>query len=332
MKKRGKGIAAAYYPTGMGGGGDFSHAIVKVKPDGTADVIIGTSELGQGALTVLAQMAAEVLGIPYEHVRVTNDNTDGCPICFGTFGSRVTYYTGNAVVMAAQNAKKMLLEVAADLFGCSLEKLDIVDGRIAVPDQPEKSMTIEELAFTALYAKQKFIVGTGSFERAKSLPDPETGACEPMAALAWAATQVEIEVDTETGVIEVLDSKSVFDVGKAINPALVEGQIVGGAAMGISWALLENLYPHYPSNKHQSRSFSDYIISTAMDASNIESKILESASAKGPFGAKGMGEMVSNLAGPAIVNAVHDALGVWITEIPITPEKVLRKLESSEKQ
>jgi len=331
MKKRGKGIATAFYPTGMGGGGDFSHAIVKVKPDGTADVIIGTSELGQGALTVMAQMAAEVLGIPYEHVKVTNDNTDSCPICFGTFGSRVTYYTGNAVVMAANNAKKMLLDVAADLLGSSVEKLDIVDGIIADPDKPDKSMTIEELAFAALYAKQKFIVGAGSFERAKSLPDPNTGECVPMAALSWAATQVEIEVDTETGVIEVLDSKSVFDVGKAINPALVTGQIVGGAAMGISWALLENLYPNYPSNKHQGRSFNDYLIATAMDVPNIESEILESVAAKGPFGAKGIGEMVSNLAAPAIVNAVHDALGIWIADIPLTPEKVLRVLKDRER-
>ena len=234
--------------------------------------------------------------------------------------------------MAAKNAKKMLLEVAAEILGGAPDKLDIVNGVIAVPDQPDKSMTMEELAFAALYAKQKFIVGTGSFQRPKSVPDPETGACTPMAALAWAATQVEIEVDTETGVIEVIDSKSVYDVGKAINPALVNGQIVGGAAMGTSWALLENLYPNYPSQKHQGRSFGDYIIATALDVPNMGSRILESASANGPFGAKGMGEMVSNLPAPAIVNAVHDALGVWITDIPITPEKVLRVLEEQAAQ
>src|SRR4030042_1536109 len=95
MKKRGKGLAVAFYPTGMGGGGDFSHAICKIKPDGTADLIIGTVELGQGARTVLPQMAAEILEIPYEHVRVTNGDTHSCPICFGTFASRVTYFTGN---------------------------------------------------------------------------------------------------------------------------------------------------------------------------------------------------------------------------------------------
>ena len=280
----------------------------------------------------MAQMAAEVLGIPYEHVRVTNDNTDGCPICFGSFGSRVTYYTGNAVVQAANNAKKMMLEVAAEIFGCTSDKLDIVNGKIASPEAPDKAMTMEELSFTALYAKQKFIVGTGSFQRPKSLPDPETGACDPTAALAWGATQVEIEVDTETGVIEVIDSKSVYDVGKAINPALVNGQIVGGAAMGMSWALLENLYPNYPSQKYQARNFGDYIIATAMDFPVIEGRILESASENGPFGAKGMGEMVSNLPAPAIVNAVHDALGIWITDIPITPEKVLRAMDQQEQK
>lgn len=289
-------------------------------------MIIGTSELGQGALTVLAQMAAEVLGIPYEHVKVTNSDTDACPICFGSFASRVTYYTGQAVVQAAQNAKKMLLDVAAELLECEADNLDIIAGIIAVPGEPEKFKTMEEVALAAVYGKQKFVVGSGCCSPPFVRPDPETGACVPMATLAWAATQVEVEVDTETGVIEVVDSKSVYDVGRAINPALVDGQIVGGAAMGTSWALMERLYPHYPSHKHQARSFGDYMIATTMDVPKLESVLVECPSTGGPYGAKGPGEMVANAPPPAIVNAVRDALGIWITDIPLTPEKVLRAL------
>jgi len=328
MKKRGKGLAAAFYPTGLGGGGDFSHAIVKIKPDGTADLIIGTVELGQGARTVLPQMAAEVLGIPYEHVRVTNGDTDACPICFGTFASRVTYFTGNAVIEAATNAKQMVLDEAAVLLGTAKDKLEISDGVIRVIDEPGKSITMSEVAFTALYAKHKFLVGNGCFGRPVSRPDPETGACDPLATVAWAATYVEVEVDTETGVVEVIDSKSVYDVGKAINPALVKGQIIGGAAMGTSWTLLECLYPNYPSPEHRSRSFRDYAIATTKDVPAMESRIVECPSVAGAFGAKGMGEMTANPPAPALVNAVHDAVGVWITELPLTPERVLRALET----
>jgi CO/xanthine dehydrogenase Mo-binding subunit len=328
MKKRGKGLAVAFYPTGMGGGGDFSHAVVKIKPDGTADLIVGTVDLGEGSRTVLPQLAAEILGIPYEHVRLSNSDTDACPICFGTFASRVTYFTGNAVVEAATNAKQMVLDEAATLLNTVPDRLEISDGIIRDRDEPEKSMPLSEVAFTALYVKHKFLIGNGCFGRPSSRPDPETGACDPLATVAWAATYVEVEVDTETGVVEIMDSKSVYDVGKAINPALVNGQIIGGAAMGTSWTLLEALYPNYPSPAHEARSFRDYAIATTMDVPNLESRIVECPSTGGPFGAKGMGEMTANPPAPAIVNAVHDAVGVWITELPLTPERVLRALET----
>ncbi|MEW6113055.1 MAG: molybdopterin cofactor-binding domain-containing protein [Thermodesulfobacteriota bacterium] len=328
MKKRGKGLAVAFYPTGMGGGGDFSHAVVKIKPDGTADLIVGTVDLGEGSRTVLPQLAAEILGIPYEHVRLSNSDTDACPICFGTFASRVTYFTGNAVVEAATNAKQMVLDEAATLLNTVPDRLEISDGIIRDRDEAEKSIPLSEVAFTALYVKHKFLIGNGCFGRPSSRPDPETGACDPLATVAWAATYVEVEVDTETGVVEIVDSKSVYDVGKAINPALVNGQIIGGAAMGTSWTLLEALYPNYPSSEHEARSFRDYAIATTMDVPNLESRIVECPSTGGPFGAKGMGEMTANPPAPAIVNAVHDAVGVWITDLPLTPERVLRALET----
>jgi CO/xanthine dehydrogenase Mo-binding subunit len=314
----------------MGGGGDFTNAIVKVKPDGGADVIMGTVELGQGSSTVLSQMAAEVLGIPYEKVKFHNRDTDSCPICFGTFASRVTYFAGNAVVQAATRARDILFEVAAPLLGAPPEELEAASEHIRVRGDIEKAIPISEIAFKALYEKHIFVAGTGSFGRPRSAPDPETGECSPLATLAWAAVQIEIEVDTETGVITLIDSKSVYDVGKAINPELARGQVEGGAIMGMSWAVLENLIPHYPMPDGQPHSLGDYMIATAMDIPAVETVMLECPSTGGPFGAKGIGEMTANPPSPAIVNALHDAIGVWITDLPLTPEKVLRALEAKE--
>ncbi|MEJ2589570.1 MAG: molybdopterin-dependent oxidoreductase [Deltaproteobacteria bacterium] len=332
MKKRGKGIAMAFYPTGMGGGGDFTNAIVKIKPDGTADLIMGTVELGQGANTVLPQMAAEILGLEYEQVRFINDNTDTCPICFGSFASRVTYFAGNAVVEAATSAREKLFGIAAPELDAPPEMLEAADGVIRIKSRPEKAIPVGDVATKGLYELHEFVVGTGTFGRPRSIPDQENGACDPLATLAWASVQIELEVDTETGVVTILESKSVYDVGKAINPALARQQVEGGAIMGMSWATLEHLYPQYPSPKFQPRSLGEYMIATAMDVPDIETFMLECPSPLGPFGAKGIGEMTANPPSPAVVNAVHDAIGVWITDIPITPEKVLRALDKKERE
>jgi CO/xanthine dehydrogenase Mo-binding subunit len=148
--------------------------------------------------------------------------------------------------------------------------------------------------------------------------------------VAWAAVQVEVEVDTDTGEVTIIDSKSVYDVGKAINPEMARSQVEGGAIMGMSWSILENLYPNYPDPRHEPRDFSQYMLITAMDTPELTTEMVECPSTNGPFGAKGIGEMTANPPGPAVVSAVHDAIGVWITEIPITPEKVLRALEVKE--
>lgn len=331
MKKRGKGLAVAFYPTGMGGGGDFTNAIVKIKPDGSADLITGTVELGQGSGTVLPMIAAEVLGIPYEKVRYHHEDTDTCPICFGTFASRVTFYAGNAVMQAAQKARDQLLAFTAPDLGVSPDQLEVEDGIIRVKGQPDRKISIAEAATKALYEKHELLVGTATYGRPRAIPDPDTGACDPLATMAWASVQIEVEVDTETGQVTIVDSKSVYDVGKAINPEMARAQVEGGAVMGMSWATLETLYPYYPEPKFRPRSFSQYMIATAMDIPEIHTEMVECPSTDGPFGAKGIGEMTANPPSPAVVSAVHDAIGVWITDIPITPEKVLRALEEKER-
>jgi CO/xanthine dehydrogenase Mo-binding subunit len=332
MKKRGKGIAVALYPTGMSGGGDSSQAIVKVKSDGSVDLIIGSCDIGQGAKTVLAQMAAEELGVSYDQVTVVNDDTDTSPMCFGTFASRVTFVAGNATVQAAQEARSILFEVAAEDLEASPDDLEAADGKIFVRGAPDRSVGIADVAGKATFALRKLIVGRGHYMRDPGAPDPQTGAVDPFATLAWAAVMAEVEVDTDTGEVQVLSLNSAYDVGRAINPLLSEGQIEGGAAMGLGAAVMEDLYPFYPSQEWQPESYHDYVIPTAADIPELKSAIYECPSTNGPYGAKGIGEMTANAPAPAIVNAIHDAIGVWITDLPVTPEKILRALDEKKEK
>jgi len=328
MKKKGVGIAIALYPTGMSGGGDSSQAIVKVKADGSVDLIVGSCDIGQGCKTVLAQMAAEELGVSYDKVSVVNTDTDATPICFGTFASRVTFVAGNATVMAAREARSILFEVAADDLEAAPEDLVAADGKISVKGAPDRAIDFAAVAGKANFAMRKLVVGRGTYMRDGAAPDPETGEVDPFATLAWAAVLAEVEVDTETGEVEVLKLVCSYDVGKAINPLLSEGQIEGGAVMGLGAALMENMYPFYPSRSWQPQTLHDYTIPTAVDVPELQAAIYECPSVNGPYGAKGIGEMTANAPSPAIVNAVHDAIGVWITELPITPEVILRALDA----
>jgi CO/xanthine dehydrogenase Mo-binding subunit len=328
MKKRGVGIAASHFPTGVAGGGDATQAILKVNADGSADLIVSSVDLGQGSKTVLAQIAAEELGIPYERVQVNNQGTDTGPLCFGSFASRVTYAAGNAVIAAAREARSVLFEAAAAVLQATPEELSAAEGRIFVRDDPDRSVSFDDMASTAGILMRKMVVGQGHFSRERSPPDPETGACDHFCTLAWGATLAEVEVDTETGEVRVLRLVSAFDAGRAINPLLVEGQIEGGTMMGMGAALMENLYPHYPSLEGQPTNLNTYVIPSAADLPNeMEAVIVECASSGGPYGAKGIGEMTASVASPAILGAIHDAVGVWIDEIPVTPERLLRALE-----
>ena len=161
----------------------------------------------------------------------------------------------------------------------------------------------------------------------KSDVDPETGAMDPDSTEAHACTVAEVEVDTETGEVKVLSIKSAYEIGRQVNPALVKGQIEGGSVMGMSHALLETTAPYYPAIDHSPGGFSDYLIPGSADIPEIESVVLEVPSSTGPFGVKGVGEMTANSPIPAIVNAINNAIGVRITELPVTPEKILRALE-----
>ncbi len=329
-KKRGQGIAAVWYSTGQSGGGDPAQAIVKMAPDGSVDVIMGAVDIGQGARSIMRQIAATELGVSIDKVSVSLIDTNVNPVDTGTFASRVTHQMGNAVLQAAREARQVLFEVAAKQLGVEPDKLEAKDEMVVVRDFPEQAIPIADIAGAATWGERRLIAGRGAFGWPVAEVDPDTGKGEPLHTMAYGATIAEVEVDTETGEVKVLKLVSAYDCGKAINPLLVEGQIDGGAAGGLGSALLEELHPYYPTLDHYPTGFFSYMIPTAKDVPELKAVVVEMNSDTGPYGAKGIGEMTANSQAPAIINAIYDAIGVWITDLPATPEKILRALEQKE--
>lgn len=330
-KVRGTGIAAVNYPTGMNLGGDPSQALIHATTTGTFVISLSSTDLGQGLKTVIAQIAAEALGVPFDNVMIDTADTDTGPHCMGTFASRATHRVGNAVIEAAHEARKVMLGVAADELEAAPEDLETDgEGHVFVKGSPDRKIHLVDLALAAHFKYARTISGRGMFMKPKSDVDPATGAMDPDSAEAHACTVAEVEVDTETGEVRVISLKSAYEVGRQVNPALVEGQIRGGSWMGMSHALYETTHPYYPAVDHMPGSFSEYVMPGPDDLPEIESTVLEYPSETGPYGVKGVGEMTANPPIPAIVNAIHDAVGVWITDLPVTPEKLLRALEEKE--
>ncbi len=327
MKKRGIGISCNTHPAGLKGGGDPSQAQIRLKPDGTLDLLVGAVDIGQGSKTILRQIAADELRVPLEAITVNNFDTDIGPMCTGTFASRVTFMDGNAVIRAAGDLKKKIKEWAAETMEANPADIEIADNRVFVQGVPAKAKSMAEVGTQANWGGQ-FLVGTGSFiPGAGQGFDPQTGKMTAVASLAFGACVAEVEVDTETGVVEVLKLVQVYEIGKAINPLLCRGQINGGAMMGIGFALTEDFAPYYPGMDHATENLADYVITTAADMPReMTWDIVEVPHPDGPRGAKGFSEMTSSAAPPAILSAIHNAIGVWITDYPATPERVLKAL------
>jgi CO/xanthine dehydrogenase Mo-binding subunit len=325
---RGTGIAAVNYPTGMNLGGDPSQALVHATTSGSFNVTLAATDLGQGLKTVIAQIAAETLGVEYSEIVIDTADTDTGPHDMGTFASRATHRVGNAVRIAAAEARDAVLALTAEELGCSVEDL-VMDGHgmVMVRGEPERSLCINDVAARAQFQYGRTIAGRGAWMKPKSEVDPETGAMDPDSTEAHACTVAEVEVDTETGMVTVLSIRSAYEVGRQVNPALVQGQIVGGAWMGMSHALYETTEPYYPARDHSPKDFAEYLLPGAAEMPEIECVVLEVPSANGPYGVKGVGEMTANSPIPAIVNAIHDACGIRIDSLPVTPEKVLRALD-----
>ena len=327
---QGRGFACINYPIGMNLGGDPSQALVHSTPDGKFKVALSSIDLGQGMKSVTRQIAAETLGIPVEDVYVDTADSDTGPHCMGSFASRGTHRVGNAVIRAATEARKALLEAAAEELEVNASDLD-TDGKgnIHVKGAPSRSITVADTAIAAQFKQGRTLSGRGIFLIPLSETDADTGEMSPVSCFAHAAVVVDVSVDDETGEVEVTGINSAYEVGRALNPKLVEQQLVGGAWMGVSHALYETTEPNYPSRAHGPEDFNNYLMPGPGDVVPHNLAVLERPAEDAPFGGKGPGEMCANPLLPAIANGVFDAVGVRCDELPITPEKVLRGIQQN---
>src|SRR6476620_64395 len=327
-KHRGRGFATIEYPTGMNQNGDPSQAWIKLKRDGRVDVFSGTVDIGQGSKTVHTQIVADAIGVPYDWVTMDNTNTDSSAVCTGTFASRGTFIGGNAVRMAAERVRERILAIASKELEIDPDDLEITDGEVVARGAPQKKISVADVAGAATYNYGELISGSSTALKPFADVDDSTGQVEiePHSSISYAACVAEVEVDDETGEVVVEKLVQVYDVGRAINPTLVEGQIEGGAMMGLGLGLLESSYPYYPSVEHRGGQFGAYLGPALRDLPELDNVIIENPSEDGPFGAKAIGEMANNAQPPAIANAIYDAVGVWITEMPATPDRVLAEL------
>lgn len=308
---------------------DTSEAWVGIEVDGTVVVRSGVTDIGAGQISALAQIAAELLGVNLTDVTVYNSDSATTPLAGTTTATRALYMTGNAVRLAAEAVRLRLLGRAAGEFGVEPGEVDIADNRVFVIARPEQSMALKDLVAVCAsdgIHRSELVIFRAPFTDGI---DPETGQGRVHPDYAYGAQAVEVAVDTETGEVTVLKSVGAHDVGLAINPDAVAGQIEGGAAQGQGYALSEEL--RYEQGRLTSPSFSEYLIPTAMDVPEYQAIILESRSGVGPFGAKGIGEPALTPVAPAIANAVADAIGVRVFDLPITPEKVVDALQGLDK-
>ena len=325
MIKRGRGMACMWYPIGFTVAANPSAATVKVNTDGTATVLTGTVETGQGALTVLGQIAAEALGVATDDVHVVSADTDTTPMDTGAIASRTTYVTGNAVMLAAEKAREILFQAAATLLEVPSDQLEARDRKIQVLGFPSRSVdigTVAQHSETVLGAPS---IGSASYNPPTVPLDPETGQGKPFNTYVYATQIAEVEVDDETGEVEVKRIVAVHDCGTPINPMLVEGQIEGGISMGVGFALKEEIL--FKDGAQINPNLTNYIMPTSLDMPEIDVELVDNYDPTGPFGAKGAGEPTAVPTAAAIMNAIHDAVGVRMTSLPATSERVLGAIQ-----
>ncbi len=316
--RRGIGVGSIYYGVSLGAKGlllDASGAHLNVYRDGSVRIAVGGTEMGQGLLTVLSQIAADSLGAPIESIHVDHVDTSVVPDSGPSVASRTTLMTGNAVIDAATKLKVTMGEVAADMLNVSTDSIEFRDGRVLGGDG---SLTFADLA-NECWLRNVNTAAEGWYAAPKSTFD-ENGQGDAYAVYSYATHVAEVEVDTETGEVHLVRVTAAHDVGRILNPVTLEGQIEGGVLQCAGMGLYEKMKTN--SGDITTPDFSTYIIPTAMDVPEIESVFIEARYSKGPFGAKGIGETPAMPGAVAIANAVTHATGIRFRELPVTAEAV----------
>ena len=310
--RRGRGMATAMQGSGVASF-ELGGASIKLNEDGSFNVMTGATDIGQGSDTILAQIAAEALGVDMGKIIMHSVDTDSSVFDYGSYASSTTYISGGGVKVAADRVRKQVLDVAGDLLDCSPEDMSIVDSVIYTPRGPSH-LTVADIASETLYGKHRQqIMAKGDFWTDDS-PAP------------FFAQFVEVEVDTETGRVRVTRAVNALDLGKAINPTLASGQVEGAVAMALGYALSEEV-KFDEQGRVRNAGFVDYKVMSTLDMPEMTTILIEDTEYSGPFGAKSAGEVPTNGMAPAVANAIQDALGVRIRSLPITPEKILQALD-----
>jgi CO/xanthine dehydrogenase Mo-binding subunit len=327
---RGVGMASLFH---VGGGAkiyrsDGCGTILKIDDFGGVTVLTGSSEIGQGSETVIAQIVGEELGLPIDNVRVVNNDTDLTPWDVGVHASRTTFIAGNSALRAAKEARQKLLEAAAARLKRKPEELDLQSGKVVDRATAEPLESIGKIIRGIHFGRSKneLVMTTHFYEPASTAPDEKhMGNISP--CYAFGTHVAEVEVDLNTGVVKVLKLTAVHDVGRVINRLGIEGQVEGGIAQGIGYALSEEV--KVEDGRVLNPTFTDYKVFTTTDLPELNVSFVETHDPAGPHGAKGIGESPLIPVAAAIANAVYNATGVRMTALPLTPERVLTKLKEA---
>jgi CO/xanthine dehydrogenase Mo-binding subunit len=308
--RRGVGVAAMWYGIGNTSLPNPSEIEVGLRADGTVVLFSGATDIGQGSNTILAQIAADGLGVPVASIERVGPDTDLTLDAGKTSASRQTFVSGNAARLAAEDLRRQLLTMLEAGDDAALE---IEDGRVSARDGD--AVSVVELGELPAAARDCVLLGRGSYDP-RTTPLDADGQGIPYETYAFGAQVAEVDVDVELGTVKVRRIVAAHDVGRAINPTLVEGQIQGGIVQGLGMALMEAYVPGRTDNLH------DYLIPTIGDAPEIECILIEEAEPAGPFGAKGVGEPALVPTAPAILAAIRHATGARIDSVPATPSRV----------
>jgi aldehyde oxidoreductase len=318
--RRGVGVAGMWYGCGNTSLPNPSTIRIGLKRDGRIALHQGAVDIGQGSNTIVTQICADALGAPIDRFDLVSGDTAVTPDCGKTSASRQTLVTGKAAQMAGTQLRAAILSLAK---ACACASIHFEDGCIVVRDKDNLQRI--DLSNLPLDAHGYVITAEATFDP-PTTPLDENGQGTPYAAFGFGAHMAEIEVDTDLGTVRVLKITAAHDVGRAINPTLIEGQIEGGVAQGLGMALMEEFFPGKGENLH------DYLIPSAGDIPIVESILIEDPSPIGPFGAKGIGEQAVIPTAPAILNALHDAIGIRVRKVPATPDRIRAAILASRKE
>jgi CO/xanthine dehydrogenase Mo-binding subunit len=316
------------YKTGVFYPKDSTSLEIRMRGDGSVVVQVGAVEVGTGALTSLAQIVAEEFGIAMDQVAIESGDTGAAPYDFGSVGSRTTFYAGNAARQAAREVREILFSAAALLLECAPEDVVLRANTAGVCGVPDRTIPLPQVVHRAELARNLPVAGRGAYAHGDAY-DPVNLAGAVVSSLTFVGTVAEVDVDTETGKTTVRRLVMATDCGRAINPMLVEGQMLGSAAMALGYALSENARPFGDAPGEIVSTLFDYSIPTTLDMPPMDNVLLETPDPEGPFGARGVAEVTTVTTAAAVCNAIHDAVGVRLYELPATPERVLQGLRSA---